>query len=262
MLSINENYSNLNPSYLFPEMKKRVSELLINWPSDHIYNLGEGDTTQPLSSNVARAMVQKVKEMASGVSFMGYSDPVGLLKLRKSIAHYYATNFKIPLDIAEIFISDGAKTDLFNIQTIFNDKMKIAIQDPSYPVYIDSIVINGRTEKKNQIYDNLIFLNGTPENNFIPSLPKKRVDLFYLSFPNNPTGAVATRKQLKEFVDYANENGSIIIFDSVYSWFIREKNYPKSIYEIPEAEKCAIEIQSFSKSLFRFFDLSSRFVVI
>lgn len=248
MLTINKNYSLLSDSYLFPEIKKRVSEFLKSTPSSKIYNLGEGDTTQPLSYHVATAMINKVKEMTSGIGFMGYSDPLGILKLRKAIASYYKKHLKVEFNISELFISDGAKADLFNIQKIFENNMKVAIQDPSYPVYIDSLVINGIAGKKTgSVYNNLIYLKGSPENGFIPQLPKEKVDMLYLSFPNNPTGVMITKSQLKQYVDFALENNAIIIYDAVYSWFISDNSYPRSIYEIPEAKKCAIEIQSFSK---------------
>ena len=151
MLSVNKNYSLLNPSYLFPEMKRRVSEFSSKNLTSVIYNLGEGDTTQPLTSTVSKAMIRKIKNMSSGSDFMGYSDPLGQIKLRNTVVNYYKTFLKGSIQESEVFISDGAKADLFNIQTIFSTNIKIALQNPSYPVYIDSLVINGNAGTNNHL---------------------------------------------------------------------------------------------------------------
>ncbi len=248
MLTPNINYKSLSQSYLFPEMKRRVNLFTSKYPNIHIYNLGEGDTTQPISQTVANAMVAHVEAMKNKKAFMGYGDPLGSINLRALIKDFYNDFINKPLDISEIFISDGAKADLFNLQTLFQGKMKVAVQSPSYPVYIDSLVINGNAGRlKGHSYENITYLIGNPENNFSPPLPNKKIDLFYLCYPNNPTGTTANREQLKEYVDYAIENKAIIIYDAVYSWFIQDSKIPQSIYEIPGANKCAIEVQSLSK---------------
>ncbi len=227
MLKTNQNYKLLNTSYLFPEIKRKVALFSSEFPNITLFNLGEGDTTQPLASSVSKSMIKKIEDL-------------GLATLKSQIASNYNNSYAKNFDLSEIFISDGAKTDLFNIQAIFQSGMKVALQNPSYPAYIDSFVINGNA-------NDLVYLVGNAENKFVPSLPTQRVDLMYLCFPNNPTGASASYVQLKQFVDYALKKRTLIIYDSVYSWFIEDPRYPRSIYEIPGADECAIEIQSLSK---------------
>ncbi len=220
-------------------MKRRVSIHIKKHPKAKIYNLGEGDPTQPIVNIVTKAMVDKINRLHNGQDFLGYTDPLGTSKMRFVIKDYYNLYTK-QIGLDEIFLNDGAKADLFNIQTIFAPGMTVALQSPSYPGYIDSLIINGNSK-------NIVFLDGNPDNNFIPPIPSKKVDILYLCFPNNPTGACATTANLKQFVSYALRNDAIIIYDSVYNWFIQGSDYPKSIYQIPGAEKCAIEIQSLSK---------------
>ena len=221
-------------------MKSRLSLFTSKFPNSKIYNLGEGDPSRPLIPIIAKTMISKIKRMVQGQEFMGYTDPLGLFELRTYIADYYNSFLKNHIRSEEIFISDGAKADLFNIQTIFDHGMTVAVQNPSYPVYIDSLIINGNSK-------NIIYLIGNPENDFVPKLPNKKIDLFYICFPNNPTGSCANFEQLNGYVNYALRNKAIIIYDAVYSWFIQKSQYPKSIYEIPGAKECAIEIQSLSK---------------
>lgn len=240
MLRTNQNYKLLQDSYLFPEMKRKVSLVSDKSPRKKIFNLGEGDTSRPLAKPVSQAMITHINNMKNNKAFMGYSDPLGIAPLRSHIYEMYKEKYSINLKMTEVFISDGAKADLFNIQNIFQAGMKIALQNPAYPAYIDSMVINGNGDK-------LVYLMGDQGNNFIPEVPHEKVDIIYLCFPNNPTGATAAYADLKKYVDYAVKNNVLIIFDAVYSWFIQEPDCPMSIYEIPGADECAIEIQSLSK---------------
>jgi LL-diaminopimelate aminotransferase len=217
-------------------------------PEAKVMKLGIGNTTETLTPSVITGLKNGVEKLAKIETYSGYGDEQGNTFLREAIAKEYETlNFKIIPD--EIFVSDGAKPDSGNIQSIFSNDAIVAVQDPAYPVYVDTNVIAGRTGKANNgLYEKIVYMPCTEENNFFPEVPKEQVDLIYLCSPNNPTGAVATKEQLKSFVDYAIENKAVIIFDAAYSAFIKDENLPKSIYEIEGAKKCAIEINSFSKS--------------
>ncbi|MBI2025825.1 MAG: LL-diaminopimelate aminotransferase [Candidatus Levybacteria bacterium] len=247
MATINRNYKKLQAGYLFSEIAKRTQRFLEENKGASVLKLGIGNTTEAIPSSVIAGLSLGVKKLSNVNTYTGYGDEQGDARLRKEIANYYK-KFGVNLDPLEIFVSDGAKTDSANISSIFGLNNVVAVSDPVYPVYVDSNVIAGRGgEFKNGRYSNIIYLESLPENNFFPLLPDRKVDLIYICSPNNPTGAVATKQQLKKFVDYALSHKAVIIFDSAYSMYIKDKKLPKSIYEIPGAKKCAIEISSFSK---------------
>jgi LL-diaminopimelate aminotransferase len=247
MATINKNYDKLQGSYLFSEIFRRTKNFTEKNPGVEIISLGVGDTTQPLSPTVIRGLLKGVKKLAHIKTYTGYPDAQGDKRLRAALSDFYKKR-NISLDVGEIFISDGAKSDSANIQSIFGTDNIVAITDPVYTVYLDSNVIAGRTGKyiKGR-YEGLIYMECNEKNGFIPSPPKQKVDIVYLCSPNNPTGAVATKKQLEAFVAYALKNKAVIIFDAAYAQYISDKSLPKSIYEIKGAKKCAIEINSFSK---------------
>jgi LL-diaminopimelate aminotransferase len=251
MVQINENYLKLKAGYLFPEIGRRVAAFAESHPDAPIIRLGIGDVTEPLPAAVITAMHAAVDELASRTSFHGYGPEQGYAFLRDPIARddYQARNVDISAD--EIFVSDGSKCDTGNILDIFGEGNRVAITDPVYPVYVDTNVMAGHTGPANDQgrYAGLIYLPVTEENNFVPDLPSERVDLIYLCYPNNPTGTVATRETLKQWVDYANEHGSIILFDAAYEAFISAPDIPHSIFEIEGAKSCAIEFRSFSKNI-------------
>jgi LL-diaminopimelate aminotransferase len=248
MVKINSNYNKLAAGYLFPEIAKRTNAFLEANPGAIVMKLGIGNTTESLVPSVVAGLKKGVEKLATLENYSGYGDEQGNTKLRGAIANEY-TKLGITIDPSEVFVSDGAKPDSANIQSIFSNDAIIAVQDPAYPVYVDTNVIAGRTgENKGGLYENLVYMPCVEENNFFPKVPTTKVDLIYLCSPNNPTGAVATKEQLKEFIDYAIENKAVIIFDAAYSAFIKDDSLPKSIYEIDGAKKCAIEINSFSKS--------------
>ncbi|MBT4870321.1 MAG: LL-diaminopimelate aminotransferase [Candidatus Diapherotrites archaeon] len=248
MVKINTNYDKLAAGYLFPEIAKRTKAFLEANPNAEVMKLGIGNTTEPLTKSTLDGLSKGVEKLSTVEEYSGYGDEQGNTALREAIAKKYS-NYKVALDSNEVFVSDGAKPDSANIQSIFSKDNIIAVQDPAYPVYVDTNVIAGRTgESKDGQYEGLVYMSCTEENCFFPSPPKEKVDLIYLCSPNNPTGAVATKEQLKAFVDYARENKAIIIFDSAYSEFITDESLPRSIYEIEGAKECAIEINSFSKS--------------
>lgn len=249
MIKVNENYAKLQASYLFSEIAKRVKSYQAENPDKKVIRLGIGDVTEPLPPACIEAMHQAVDEMASRTTFRGYGPEQGYDFLREAIAKndFQARGAAIEAD--EIFVSDGAKCDTANIQEIFADKLTIAIPDPVYPVYVDTNVMAGRTGKATKgRYKGFVYLDSTPANGFVPDLPKTPVDLIYLCFPNNPTGATATREQLKTWVDYAKANQALILFDAAYEAFIRDPKLPHSIYEIEGARDVAIEFRSFSKT--------------
>ena len=249
MARINTSYRKLAAGYLFPEIAKRTKAFQAEHPEAQILRLGIGDTTEPLTGSIVDAMAQRVKDLSTREGYSGYGDSEGQRALRDAIASNYAA-FGAKVEAADVFVSDGAKSDSANIQSIFSADNVVAVQDPAYPVYVDSNVIAGRTgEATEGIYDGLVYMPCTAENGFFPALPDRKVDLIYICSPNNPTGAVATKEQLKSFVDYARENKAIIIYDSAYAVFIKDDSLPRSIYEIEGAEECAIEISSFSKSV-------------
>ncbi len=249
MIKINENFLELQESYLFSTIAKKVSEFQKNNPDKKIIKLGIGDVTLPIPKSVANAMHEAVDEMLIKEKFKGYGPEQGYDFLREKIVEFEYKKRGIDIEKDEIFISDGAKCDTGNIGDILSKNNKVAITDPVYPVYIDTNVMAGRAGKYNNgKYENIVYIPTTSENNFVPELPKEKVDMIYLCLPNNPTGTVLNKKQLKKWVDYAIENKSIILFDSAYEAFITEENIPHSIYEIEGAKKVAIEFRSFSKT--------------
>lgn len=246
MAHINENYLKLQAGYLFPEIGRRVREYQENNPEAKIIKMGIGDVILPLSPSVVKAFHDGVEDMSKKESFKGYGPEQGYDFLREAIAEndYKSRGVDIPID--EIFISDGSKCDSGNILEIFGPENKVAIQDPAYPVYVDSAVMGGRTGEiqENGFYEGIYYMPCTADNNFSPELPKEKVDIIFLCYPNNPTGTVATKEELKKWVDYAITNKSIILFDAAYVSFISEDHIPHSIYEIEGAKKVAIEYSS------------------
>ncbi len=249
MALINENYLKLQAGYLFPEIGRRVNEFIKANPDKKVIKMGIGDVTQPLVPAVVRAFHEGVEEMARSNSFKGYGPEQGYAFLREAIAKYSYHNKGIDISADEIFISDGSKCDTGNIQEIFGNDNKIGICDPVYPVYADTTVMAGKTGKFNSgHYEGIIYMPCTKENGFIPELPTEIPDLIFLCYPNNPTGTVASKEELKKWVDFAIENKSIILYDAAYEAFITEDGIPRSIYEIEGAKKVAIEFRSFSKT--------------
>lgn len=249
MIRINENYLKLQASYLFSEIAKRVSVFQDTHPEKKIIKLGIGDVTRPLPEACIQAFHKAVGEMGNEADFRGYGPEQGYLFLRKKIAAEDFQTRGADINPDEIFVSDGAKCDTGNIQEIFALETRIAIPDPVYPVYLDTNVMSGRTGKLNDgRYEGIVYLDSTKENNYIPDFPDEPVDLIYLCFPNNPTGATATKEDLKKWVNFAHENRSLILYDAAYEAFIRDENLPKSIYEIEGARDVAIEFRSFSKT--------------
>lgn len=249
MIRVNENYLKLKASYLFVDIAKRVAAFTAAHPEKKVIRMGIGDVTRPLPPVCIKALHEAADEMAAEATFKGYGPEAGYEFLREAIAEndYRARGCQIGAD--EIFVSDGAKCDTANIQELFAGDIKIAVPDPVYPVYVDTNVMAGRTgENVGGRYQGFIYLNSTAENNFIPELPKEKVDLIYLCFPNNPTGAAITKEELKKWVDYARENQSLILYDAAYEAFIRDESLPRSIYEIEGADEVAVEFRSFSKT--------------
>ncbi|MBD1934537.1 MULTISPECIES: LL-diaminopimelate aminotransferase [Cyanophyceae] len=250
MATINTNYLKLKAGYLFPEIARRVNAFAQANPDANIIRLGIGDVTEPLPEACRAAMIKAVEEMGDRASFKGYGPEQGYAWLREKIAINDFQSRGCEVDASEIFISDGSKCDTGNILDIFGDDNAIAVTDPVYPVYVDTNVMAGHTGDANEKgeFKGLVYLPITAENNFTAEIPREKVDLIYLCFPNNPTGAIATREHLKAWVDYAKANGSIIFFDAAYEAFITDPNLPHSIYEIEGARDCAIEFRSFSKN--------------
>ncbi len=251
MLKINENYQKLQGSYLFSTIAKKVAKYQADNASAKIIRLGIGDVTRPLTPMIIRALHSAVDEMADEKTFRGYAPDLGYDFLRKAIcdSDYRARGCDIEDD--EIFVSDGAKPDSGNIQEIFSADSKVAVCDPVYPVYVDSNVMAGRAgdfDEATGRYTNLVYLPCSGENGFRPEMPKEDVDIIYLCFPNNPTGAALTKDELQQWVDYANSKGSVIIFDAAYEAYISNESVPHSIYECSGAKECAIELHSFSKN--------------
>ena len=246
MALANHFYQNLAGSYLFSEIAKRVNKYSAENPDKKIIRLGIGDVTKPLPPSVIAALHKAVDEQATAEGFRGYGPEQGYDFLRETIVNDCFAQFGFEKD--EIFVSDGAKSDIGNFQELFDISCKVAITDPVYPVYADSNVMAGRAEaQKDGRFQGIIYLSCTSENNFVPELPKERPDIIYLCYPNNPTGTVLTKEQLKIWVDYARANESIILFDSAYEAFIRTPGVPHSIYEIEGAKECAVEFRSYSK---------------
>ncbi len=250
MALINENYLKLQAGYLFPEIGRRVNEFIAANPDKKVIKMGIGDVTQPLVPSVVKAFHEGVDEMANGETFKGYGPEQGYAFLREAISKNSFQDNGIDISADEIFVSDGSKCDTGNIQEIFGNDNKIAICDPVYPVYADTTVMSGKTGtcQANGYYEGIIYMPCTKENNFIPELPTETPDLIFLCYPNNPTGTVATKEELKKWVDYAIKNKAIILYDAAYEAFITEDGIPHSIYEIEGAKKVAIEFRSFSKT--------------
>ncbi|MBD1831245.1 LL-diaminopimelate aminotransferase [Cyanobacteria bacterium FACHB-472] len=250
MATINTNYLKLKAGYLFPEIARRVNAFAQANPDANLIRLGIGDVTEPLPEACRAAMIKAVEEMGDRASFKGYGPEQGYAWLREKIAINDFQSRGCEVDASEIFISDGSKCDTGNILDIFGDDNAIAVTDPVYPVYVDTNVMAGHTGDANEKgeFKGLVYLPITAENNFTAEIPREKVDLIYLCFPNNPTGAIATKEHLKAWVDYAKANGSIIFFDAAYEAFITDSNLPHSIYEIEGARDCAIEFRSFSKN--------------
>ncbi len=249
MISINENYNKLKASYLFSDIAARVSDYSKKNPDREIIKLGIGDVTRALPPACIDSFHSAVDEMADESSFRGYGPEQGYAFLREKIAENDFCKYGLPITHDEVFISDGAKCDTSNIQEIFSRDITIGIPDPVYPVYVDTNVMAGRTgTSRNSRYDGIVYLESTRENGFVPDIPPEPVDLIYLCFPNNPTGAIATKEQLKQWVDYAHKNRSLILFDAAYECFIRDRSLPRSIFEIEGADEVSIEFRSFSKN--------------
>jgi LL-diaminopimelate aminotransferase len=250
MALVNENYLKLQAGYLFPEIGRRVTEFIAANPGKKIIRMGIGDVTRPLVPSVIKAFHEGVEEMAHLNSFKGYGPEQGYEFLRQAIADNYYKARGADISADEIYVSDGSKCDTGNIQEVFGFENKIGICDPVYPVYADTTVMAGKTGpcQANGYYDGIIYMPCTEENGFIPELPSEVPDLIFLCFPNNPTGAVATRQQLQKWVEYAVAHKSIILFDAAYEAYIRDESIPHSIYEIEGAKSVAIEFRSFSKT--------------
>ncbi len=249
MIRINEHYLKLQASYLFSDIAQRITSFQKNNPEREIVKLGIGDVTRSLPEACIEAFHAAVDEMGRESTFKGYGPEQGYAFLREKIAEHDFRKRGADITADEIFISDGAKCDTGNIQEIFATDISIAIPDPVYPVYLDTNVMAGRTGTcKDGRYENILYLDGTTENGFVPDLPERPVDLIYLCFPNNPTGAVATKEVLAGWVEYARENKAVILFDAAYEAFIRDAEIPHSIYEIDGAREVAIEFRSYSKT--------------
>lgn len=251
MFKVNDNFQKLPGSYLFSTIGKKVAAYQQANPDKEIIKLGIGDVTQPLAPAIIEALHKAVDEMGNAETFRGYPPEGGYDFLRNIIAStdYKARGCDISAD--EIFVSDGAKSDSANIQELFSLDSRIAVTDPVYPVYVDSNVMAGRTgeyDAKTERWSNVIYMPSTADNGFVPELPKEVPDMIYLCLPNNPTGTTLTKDQLQVWVDYANKNGSVIIFDAAYEAYISEADVPHSIYECKGAKTCAIELRSFSKN--------------
>lgn len=248
-MKINDNFLKIQSSYLFSNIAKKVNAYTAANPDKPIIRLGIGDVTRPLAPACITAMHKAVDDMADEKTFMGYPPEYGHKWILNAIAENDYRARGVEIDESEIFLSDGAKSDCGNIGDILSVDNKVAVCDPVYPVYVDTNVMAGRSgDFVNGGWSNIYYMPCTAENNFLPSLPTEKVDIIYLCFPNNPTGMAITKTELKKWVDYANENGSLILFDSAYEAFITEEDVPHSIYEIEGAKTCAIEFRSFSKT--------------
>lgn len=247
MIKINNHYQKLQASYLFVEIARRVKE---HSPAKELIKLGIGDVTLPLTPSVVKAFHEGVDDLSRSETFQGYGPEQGYAFLREAVAESCYDSRDCRISPEDIFISDGAKCDTGNFQELFAGDIRIAVPDPVYPVYVDTNVMAGRTgAAQDGRYENLIYIEGTPENDFVPSPDSiPAADLVYLCFPNNPTGSAATKDQLKAWVDWALGRGALILFDAAYEAFITDPALPRSIYEIPGAERCAVEFRSFSKT--------------
>ena len=250
MAFLNDNYLKHRAGYLFPEIARRVNSFSEQNPTAKIIRCGIGDVTEPLPPAVVTALHQAVDEMASRETFRGYGPEQGHEFLRHALAQNDYRNNGLEIADDEIFVSDGSKCDCGNILDILGHNNRIAVMDPVYPVYVDTNVMAGHTGDSDEsgAYAGLVYLPCTAENNFVADVPEEKVDLVYLCFPNNPTGAVATRAQLEKWVAYALKHEAILLYDAAYEAYISDPEIPHSIYEIPGARDCAIEFRSFSKN--------------
>jgi LL-diaminopimelate aminotransferase len=252
MAFLNENYLKLQAGYLFPEIARRVAEFCAANPeaAQRLIRCGIGDVTEPLPPAVIAAMHRAVEELGHRETFRGYPPYEGYEFLREKIAQHDFRDRGCEIADDEIFVSDGSKPDCGFILDILGDQNRIAITDPVYPVYVDTNVMAGHTgpAQNDGRYEGILYLPGTPENGFVPAPPNEHADLIYLCFPNNPTGAVATRAQLTAWVEYARAHRALILFDAAYEAYIGDPDLPHSIFEIPGARECAVEFRSFSKN--------------
>ncbi len=249
MIHVNPHYAKLQSSYLFADIARRVAAFGERHPDAELIRLGIGDVTEPLPGACVAALHRAVDEMAVAETFRGYGPEQGYPFLREAIARHDFQARGADIGADEIFVSDGAKCDTANVQELFTTEARIAVPDPVYPVYVDTNVMAGRSGGAvDGRYEGLTYLNCTADNGFVPALPTEPVDLIYLCFPNNPTGATATREQLAQWVAYAREHKALILFDAAYEGFIRDPELPHSIFEIDGAREVAIEFRSFSKT--------------
>ena len=252
MAYLNENYLKLQAGYLFPEVARRVRDFCEANPkaAERLIRCGIGDVTEPLPRAAIEAMKQAVEELGDYETFRGYGPEQGYEFLRSAIAQNDYRNRNIEIADDEIFISDGSKCDCGFILDILGNQNKVAVPDPVYPVYVDTNVMAGHTgpARRDGNYEDILYLSCTAENNFVPEPPKEHVDLVYLCFPNNPTGAVASRAQLSHWVDYAREHEALLLFDAAYEAYISDHDIPRSIFEVPGAREHAVELRSFSKN--------------
>lgn len=251
MIRINPNFSKLQGNYLFIEINRRTAAYQQAHPEADIIRLGIGDVTCPLAPAVVEAMRQAVEEMGSAKGFHGYGPEQGYAFLRENIAKYDYQARGVDIAADEIFISDGAKCDTGNIGDILSSDCVVAVTDPVYPVYVDTNVMAGRSgtfDAQSGRFQNIVYLVTDENNSFVPALPERKVDVVYLCYPNNPTGTVLNKAQLKIWVDWANQEGVLLLFDAAYERFITEEDVPHSIFEIEGARHCAIEFRSFSKT--------------
>lgn len=249
MALVNEHFLKLQSNYLFSDIAKKVNSFKITHPKQKIIRMGIGDVTQSLAPAVIEAMHKAVDEMASKETFHGYGPEQGYPFLIDAIIKNDYESIGVSLEPSEVFISDGAKSDCGNIGDLLRHDNSIGVTDPVYPVYIDSNVMSGRTGTwENGIWSDVVYIPCTAENQFVPELPSRRVDIIYLCYPNNPTGTTLTKEELKKWVNYALANDAIIMYDSAYEAYIQDPTIPHSIYEIKGAKKVAIEFRSFSKT--------------
>ncbi len=250
MALINENYLKLQAGYLFPEIGRRVRMYSEANPDKKVIRMGIGDVTRALTPSVIKAFHEGVDEMAQAATFKGYGPEQGYQFLREAIAEHDYKALGVNIDPDDIFISDGSKCDTGNIQEIFGRESIIAVGDPVYPVYVDTTVMAGKTGScgSNGYFEGIVYMPCNEANGFIPELPDQKVDLIFLCYPNNPTGTVATREELKKWVDYARTNQCIILYDAAYYAYITDPSIPKTIFEIEGAQECALEFRSFSKT--------------
>ena len=250
MVQVNADYLKLKAGYLFPEISRRIKDFTLKNPDTDLIRLGIGDVTEPLPLACREAMKMAIEEMGTEKGFRGYGPEQGYNWLRESISKNDYLSRGCEISAEEIFVSDGSKCDSSNILDILGKENKIAVTDPVYPVYVDTNVMTGRTGEANSSgeYQGLSYIPINSKNGFEAEIPKEKFDLIYLCFPNNPTGAVATKEQLESWVKYAKENNALILFDAAYEAFITDDSIPHSIYEIEGAKDCAIEFRSFSKN--------------